>query len=145
MSMEPRWNNIDSGTCLIRPPELPGNSISSHLAAKQEEYGEETIAEFCLRSISLIFVGFFSTPQIYEMGQMTLLPIRRKSCYGFLSLLKIPSSSAGFEPANLGSNDNHATTRKLKVTSIVFFSSYKSISSGFKPRTNFSGLWSSFL
>jgi hypothetical protein len=145
MSMEPRWNDIDSGKYLIRPPELSGNSIRSHLVAKQEEYGEETIAEFCLRSIPFILVGFFYTPQIYEMGPMTLLPIRRKSCYGFLSLLKIPSSSAGFESANLGSNGNHPTTIQLKVTSIVFFSSYKSISSGFKPRTNFSGLWSSFL
>jgi hypothetical protein len=36
---------------LIRPPELSGNSTSSHVVAKQEGLGEGN-AEFCLRGIS---------------------------------------------------------------------------------------------
>jgi hypothetical protein len=30
---EPRWNDIGKGNVLIRPPDLSGNSTSSHLAA----------------------------------------------------------------------------------------------------------------
>jgi hypothetical protein len=37
------------------------------------------------------------------MGPMALLPLRRKSCYGFYGL-KNASLSAGYEPANLGAN-----------------------------------------
>jgi hypothetical protein len=38
--------------------------------------------------------------------------------------LKYPSSSAGFEPANLGSNDKHVTTRPPRVTirELLYFS-----------------------
>jgi hypothetical protein len=37
----------------------------------------------------------------YDMGPPTLISLRRKSCYGFLSPL------AGYEPTNLGSNGKH--------------------------------------
>ena len=46
--------------------------------------------------------GFFYMPQICDMGQIILLPFRRKACRGFLSPFKNPTDSAGFEPANLG-------------------------------------------
>jgi hypothetical protein len=39
-------------------------------------------AEFCRRA-PIVFVGFFNMPQIYDMGPTALLPLRRKSCYGF--------------------------------------------------------------
>jgi hypothetical protein len=47
--VEPWWNDIDREELLIRPPELCSNPNSSHLAAKQEELGEEN--EFGLQSI----------------------------------------------------------------------------------------------
>jgi hypothetical protein len=50
------------------------------------------------------------------MQPTALLPLWRKSCYGFLSPQKTPSSSAGFEPDNLGSNGKHATTTPPKAT-----------------------------
>jgi hypothetical protein len=44
---ESRWNDIDRGKLLIRPQELSGNSINSHLVAKQEAHGAGS-AGFCL-------------------------------------------------------------------------------------------------
>jgi hypothetical protein len=40
-------------------------------------------------------------PQIYDMGQTALLPLRKKRAEDFFAL-KNPTASAGFEPANLG-------------------------------------------
>ena len=45
------------------------------------------------------------------MGQTALLPFRRKACWGFFFALKNPTASAGFEPANLGTKGQHATSR----------------------------------
>jgi hypothetical protein len=51
------------------------------------------------------------------MGPPALLPVRRKACCGFLSTLK-SITSAGFEPAILGSSgkhNNHYTTEATHV------------------------------
>ena len=53
--------------------------------------------------------GFFYMPQICDMGQTALLPFRRKACSG-----KIRKASDGFEPANLGTKGQHATSRPPK-------------------------------
>ena len=55
-------------------------------------------------------LGIFYMPQIYDMGPMVLLPLRRKDFFR----LKIPKASAGFEPANLGTKGQHDTTRPPK-------------------------------
>jgi hypothetical protein len=52
---------------------------------------------------------FFNTVKSYNMGPLDLLPLRRKLCYGSLSELKNPSTSAGFETATLGSNGKHVS------------------------------------
>jgi hypothetical protein len=41
--------------------------------------------------------GFFYMPQIYDMGQMALLPLRRKPSCGFFWLKNL-TASARFEP-----------------------------------------------
>jgi hypothetical protein len=105
MSMERQGVILWTGKLPIRPPELSGKYPQSHPVAKQEEQGEGN-AEFCLRIISFIL---FNIPSIFDMGPTALLSLQRKSCYEFLSSLKISSSSAGSEPANLGSNSKHAS------------------------------------
>jgi hypothetical protein len=40
-------------------------------------------------------------PQICDMGQAALLPLRRKACYGIFRP-KNSTASAGFEPAIMG-------------------------------------------
>jgi hypothetical protein len=46
---EPWLNVIDGGKFLIRPPEFFGNSIRSHLVAKQAELAKE-IVDFALKA-----------------------------------------------------------------------------------------------
>jgi hypothetical protein len=48
------------------------------------------------------------------MGPPALLPLRRKACWGFFAL-KNPTASAGFEPANLGTRGQHASSRPPKT------------------------------
>jgi hypothetical protein len=45
-------------------------------------------------------------PQICDMGQTAVLPLRRKACCGFFRP-KNPTASAGFEPAILGTRGQH--------------------------------------
>jgi hypothetical protein len=47
------------------------------------------------------------------MGPTALLSLRRKACWG-LFRPKIPTASAGCEPANLGTKGQHATSRPPK-------------------------------
>ena len=63
------------------------------------------------------------------MGPTTLLPLRRKACWGFLRP-KNPTASAGFEPANLGTKGQHATPRPPKpiLNNTAFFLSVSSSS-----------------
>ena len=52
--------------------------------------------------------GFFHMPQICDMGQMALLPFRRRRAEDS------KPASAGFESANLGTKGQHATSRPPK-------------------------------
>jgi hypothetical protein len=90
---------------LIHPPQLSGNYQHRHLVANQEKLGEKWPLNFTYKVSLFIIVGLFYMPK-NDMGPTALLPHLRKSCYGFLSPLRNPSS-AGFQPANLGSNGKH--------------------------------------
>ena len=46
-------------------------------------------------------------PQSWDMGQILLLPLRRKEAEDFYAR-KNPTASAGFEPASLGTRGQHA-------------------------------------
>ena len=67
----------------------------------------------CLNSDFHVNLGIFYMPQIYDMGPTALLPLRRKACWGFFNP-KNPTASAGFEPTNLGTKGQHATSRPPK-------------------------------
>jgi len=47
-------------------------------------------------------------PQSWDMGQILSLPLRRKACGRFFRCPKNPTTSAGLEPANLGTRGQHA-------------------------------------
>jgi hypothetical protein len=59
-------------------------------------------------------------PQIYDMEQMALLPLRRRGGAENFFALKNPTASAGFEPANLGTKGQHATPRPPKPLTRTF-------------------------
>ena len=65
--------------------------------------------------------------QIYDMGPTALIPLRRKACWEFFGP-ENPTASAGFEPANLGTKGQHATSRPY-VTRIIFLYTYILMSS----------------
>jgi hypothetical protein len=54
----------------------------------------------------------------YDMGLSTLLPLRRKSCYRFLSPLNIHRSRPGLNPRNLGPIASTITTRPPRTTGL---------------------------
>jgi hypothetical protein len=64
---------------------------------------------FRLESDFHLILEIFYMPQICDMGQTALLPLRRKACWGFFTL-KSPTASARFEPANLGTKCQHTTS-----------------------------------
>jgi hypothetical protein len=51
------------------------------LSVKEESMGKKWPIQFCLRhATSTVSVGIFYMPQIYDMGEMALLSLRRKAC-----------------------------------------------------------------
>jgi hypothetical protein len=86
---------VSSTTALWQLPAERNNS-------KVGETWREMAVEFCLRSISFIFVCFLRAVKSYDMGPTALLTITTKLCYGFLSPLKIHRPQPGLNPRILG-------------------------------------------
>jgi hypothetical protein len=63
----------------------------------------------------MFHLEIFYMPQICDMGPMALLPLQRKAW-------KILMPLAGLEPANLGTERQHATPRPLKPLSSMLYS-----------------------
>jgi hypothetical protein len=53
-------------------------------------------------------------PQIYDIGQTALLSLPKEGVLKIFFAFKNPMASAGFEPANLGTKGQHATSRPPK-------------------------------
>ena len=51
---------------------------------------------------------FFYMPQSWDMGQILLLPLRRRACRGLFGHQKNSRASAGFYTANSGTRSQHA-------------------------------------
>jgi len=47
-------------------------------------------------------------PQSWDMGQILLLPLRKKAYWEFSGRPKNPTGSAGFQPANSGTRGHYA-------------------------------------
>jgi hypothetical protein len=62
---------------------------------------------------STVIVGFFYMPQSCDMGPTALLPLRNKACWRFFRP-KNPTASAGFEPANMGTQGLSRSTAYLE-------------------------------
>jgi hypothetical protein len=69
--------------------------------------------KFGLESDFHVILEIFYMPQICDMGQTALLPSEGRHAEDFFAL-KIPTASAGFEPANLGNKGQHVTSRTPK-------------------------------
>jgi hypothetical protein len=73
-----------------------------HVVAKRGETGREMVAEFCvLVSLSYLMWSLICSKNLRH-GATSLRLLRRKSCYSFLSPLKIHRSRPGLNPRTLG-------------------------------------------
>jgi len=84
--------------------------MREHPAAKGGTAGEKCPVNFAWMPTSTLHLGIFYMPWSYDMGPTSLLPLWRKACWGFFRP-KNPKALAGFEPANLGTKGQHATSR----------------------------------
>ena len=64
-------------------------------------------------------------PQIYDMGPTAYFPSEGRRAEDFFAL-KNPTASAGFEPANLGTKGQQATSRPPKPDVSLFDEKYSS-------------------
>ena len=60
--------------------------------------------------------GSFTCPKSTTWDKLLYLPLEQRRAEDFF-VLKNPTASAGFEPANLGTKDQHATSRPPKPLS----------------------------
>jgi hypothetical protein len=85
----------------IHPPSYLPWLQQRHIVAKRGETGRELAAECCL-SVSLAYLnGSLTCREVLGHGT-DLLPLRKKSYYGFLSPLKFHRSRLGLNPQTLG-------------------------------------------
>jgi hypothetical protein len=77
----------------------------SHLAGSQETWVRNGRFEFCLRTLLVLFIpeGSFTCRKSTTWDRRLYFPSE-----GSFITLKNPSTSAGIEPANLGSSGEHA-------------------------------------
>jgi hypothetical protein len=88
-------------------------SDDSESSSAMWNYGREMAEKFCRKWRLPRHFWVLLHAVKHDMGQMVLLPLRRKACWGFFHP-KNPTASAGFEPANLGTKGQHTTSRPPK-------------------------------
>jgi hypothetical protein len=105
----------------LSPQETPSFwSDASEPGSERWNYGREMAEKFCRKwRLPRHFCVLLHAVK-HDMGQTALLPLRRKACSRFFRP-KNPTASAVFEPANLGTKGQHATSRlpKPRSTSII--------------------------
>jgi hypothetical protein len=99
----------------LSPQEVPASEAT--LANPAAEGG--TMGEIILSKVatSTSLLGSFTCRKARHGTQ---IPLRRKACWGLFRPKK-PTASAGFEPANLGTKGQHATSRPPKPLQIIYY------------------------
>jgi hypothetical protein len=89
-----------------------------------ETWVRNMAAEFCLQSIFFTLVKFFIHAVNLRYGTDDIISPPKEVVPRIFVTLKNPSSSAGFEPANLESSGKHATTRSSRATIYIYIYIY---------------------
>jgi hypothetical protein len=98
----------------LSPQEAPSVwSDASESSSGRWKYGREMAEKFCRKWRLPRHFWVLLHAVKHDMEQTALFPLRRKACWGFFRP-KNPTASAGFEPANLGTKGQHATSRPPK-------------------------------
>jgi hypothetical protein len=98
----------------LLPQEAPSVwSDASEPSSGRFNYGRKMAEKFCQKWRLPRHFWVLLHAVKHDMGQTTLLPLWRKVCRGFFRP-KNPTALVGFEPANLGTKGQHATSGPLK-------------------------------
>ena len=81
--------------------------------------GEKVVRQFCRNNDFQAIQGSFTCRKSTTLDRRFYFPSEGRSAEDFFTL-KNPTASAGFEPANLGTKDHHATSRPLKPLCTVY-------------------------
>ena len=92
--------------------------MGEHLEAEDGTVGEKCPRILPNMTTSTVHLEIFYMSQSYDMGPTALLSLRRKACREFFCP-ENPTTSAGCEPANLGTKGQHATSRPPKPRLIL--------------------------
>jgi hypothetical protein len=123
---------------LIYPPELSEKKNNKHLVAKQGETCREMSINFAVDVSPWYSAGFFNMPwSLNDIGPTALLPVWRKSFYGFLSPLKICRSLQALNPRTLGPVVSTITARPPRTTCTIEL--FENRAWRFNPA--FTGVW----
>ena len=101
-------------SCSYLHRQVPGISTRDPSSERRNYSGEKRpviSTESC--DFHAYAFGFFYMPQICDIGQRLYFPSEGRRAEDFFALKK-PTASAGFEPANLGTKGQHATSRRQK-------------------------------
>jgi hypothetical protein len=101
----------------LSPQEAPSVWSDAHEPSSGSwNNGREMAEKFCRKWRLTRHFWVLLHAVKHDMGQTALLLLRRKACWGFFRP-KNPTASAGFEPANLGTKGQPATSRPPKPCS----------------------------
>jgi hypothetical protein len=105
---------------LIHPSRLSGSNHQRHLVANQVKIWLEIDVNFA-DGVSLSYsTGFLTRHKPCDMRPTALLPLRKESCYGLLSPLKIHRPRPGLNPQILGPMASPITTRWPRPTEHIY-------------------------
>jgi hypothetical protein len=98
----------------LSPQEAPSVwSNASKPNSGRWNYGREMAEKFCRKWQLPRHFWVLLHAVKHDMGQTALLPLWRKACWGFFRPKNL-TALARFEPANLGTKGQHATSRPPK-------------------------------
>jgi hypothetical protein len=98
----------------LSPQEVPSVwSDAREPSSGRWNYGREMAQKFCRKWRLPRHFRVLLHAVKHDMGQTALLPLRRNVCWGFFHP-KNPTASPEFEPTNLGTKGQHATSRPQK-------------------------------
>ena len=128
-ALQPKTYCSDPGlqSFLLAPPGVSTRDPSSERRNYLGEKSPVISTESC--DFHAYTFGFFYMPQICDMGQTALL-LPKEGVQRIFFALKNPTASAGFEPANLGTKGQHATSRPPKslICSVRYYCRNTSLS-----------------
>jgi hypothetical protein len=78
--------------CILTPEFTPSSPEALHTKLSASEGANYILRNLANKSVIFGRTRFFYMPQSWDMGQIILLPLRRKACYGFFQ----PEKSDGF-------------------------------------------------